>query len=76
MEIKTEPIKFHVQREPLAFVFEKFGQAVVIPITVETAQVLTWELLNIPKVGGNFGEIAATLAYEDLQLRQQVSFVN
>lgn len=66
---KSDPLFFHVQRDPLAFVFERGGQRAVIPITVETAQVLAFELLEIPAVAGNFNQIAEALVIQKLQMQ-------
>jgi hypothetical protein len=66
-------ILFSVQRDPLAFVFEKDGHKIVVPISAEIAQVLTWELLQIPAVAGNFNQIAEAFVLQRLQAQHALS---
>ncbi len=73
---KSDPILFHIRRDPLAFVFEKGEQVIVLPLPVETAQILAFELLEIPAVAGNFGQMAEALVIQKLQMQQQMATIN
>jgi hypothetical protein len=68
-------VLFSVQRDPLAFVFEKDGHKIVVPISTDLAQVLAWELLQIPAVAGNFNQIAEEFVLQKLQ-NQQTATLN
>ena len=70
---KSDPMLIHIQRDPLAIVFTKFGQSVVVPLPVEAAQILAYSLLEIPEVAGTFNEIAEELVIQKLQMQQPFS---